>query len=154
MESQWSETDSGINDLLVAKVVMGWQEHLCAGTSLDAVEEPGTWECSICGFRAGYEVPVENHRAHPPRYGEDMNAAMEVLKRMYSPEWNERTMLFINYLDGEDECIDRNAHAHEPFFSLANIVHLTPTRICVAALKAHGIKVSLLDGDGPGGNNG
>src|ERR1700738_279087 len=107
METQWSKTDNDANDLLVATVVMGWTTKLCTGTILDHSELPGEWECGVCGYRGDYE---ENsaHMALPPRYSTDMNAAMEVLKCMYtpSPEWDERTMLFINYLDGEDECID------------------------------------------------
>jgi Phage ABA sandwich domain len=78
---KWSELTSEQRDRLVAEKVMGWTEQTCEGTSLDMLEGPGEWQCSICGFQARYSDPIE-HIALPPRYSTDMNVTWQIVEKM------------------------------------------------------------------------
>jgi hypothetical protein len=135
---KWSEMSEPERDRFVHEKVMGLQIEVCSGDEQYKEWDESVITCTNC------KVPIHvadgewqhiKHGTVPiPKYSRDMNAAMDVLRRMFHPAWCEMTMFFINYL-GEHEAIDKSAISIEPIFSLYQLAHLTADKICFAAAK-------------------
>lgn len=75
---KWNDLTPEQRDRLVAEKVMGWVDHICEDGTLHEVE--GGWECGKCGLTGDWNN-FDNHASHlelPPKYTQDMNAAIEV----------------------------------------------------------------------------
>ena len=138
---QWAKLTPEERDRLVAEKVMGWDPNApCTGRWVPLDPEPDGLYCTGCGAEIGWGTKEWADHHDQPRakaYTQSMDLAWEVLKEI-DAHHDEIMASFAYHL----KCQYATPEGYDTFeANLAQLAQWTPERICIAALRAFGVKI-------------
>jgi len=133
----------------VAEKVMGFPSE-CFGalnvTPCTPLSAPAyvVWTCDACFFVGSGDSEVDAPKEHVPvihipPYSTSMDTAWEVVRQMNKPI-NGKFDRYAAFIDHLEKIVGSNMF-FDLFYCDENESHLTPERICIAALRACGYEV-------------
>jgi hypothetical protein len=138
---KWAELSERERDALVAEKVLKWTPGVCDGEMGEQPCSPDGWFCQKCGFE-GYWGDSFEHQELPKHYTTSLDAAWQVVKRINIPEGStyETYARFIKELE---KIVGSNMFFDLFYCDLDGDDHLTPERLCIAALRAVGETIDV-----------
>ncbi len=152
MSIEWSSLTPEQKDALVAEKVMEWRPTLCEATEKDIFYAAESAEkvriyCSKCGYQDREGIIYRGivywvHSVPQPHYTQSMDAAWLVVRMMNnsdSPTFHSYQG-YADFIDALEKIVGSNMF-FDLFYCDKDGDHLTPERICKAALQAVGVEI-------------
>ncbi len=138
----WETMTPEQRDTLIHTEIMKRTQEPCHDGQLDPYMG-GYWQCS-CGWVSDFFIGngTTDHTIPIPRYTQSMDAAWLVVRMMNnsdSPTFHSYQG-YANFIDALEKIVGSNLF-FDLFYCDKDGDHLTPERICKAALQAKGVEI-------------